>query len=177
MADSSDLCVTVGTGFRPQKIHMATGTLADQVTYPSRIEPAERTPAVEARLQELLDLVGVGYLVTRWAGDAAGRKRAEHKGWDHETKWDEVLSLGEQQRIGMSRLFYHRASSLRRPAAAACMSVVSDLDCQTSNLREVAMLAQSPSSECWTNALRRCRSTWRSGCTAAPRLPGSRRSR
>ena len=87
---------------------MATGTLADQVTYPSRIEPAERTPAVEARLQELLDLVGVGYLVTRWAGDAAGRKRAEHKGWDHETKWDEVLSLGEQQRIGMARLFFHR---------------------------------------------------------------------
>ena len=172
------MCLAVGTGPRPQKIHMATGTLADQVTYPSRIEPSDRTPAVEARLQELLDLVGVGYLVTRWAGDAAGRKRAEHKGWDHETKWDEVLSLGEQQRIGMSRLFYHRAPPLRQPAfmITNCLLGVT-LDCQTSNLREVAMLAQSQSLECWTNALRRCRSTWRSGCTAAPRLPGSRRSR
>eukprot|EP01047_Picozoa_sp_COSAG01_P092887 COSAG01_NODE_24150_length_788_cov_12.641509_2_plen_61_part_01 len=61
---------------------MATGSLADQVTYPCRIEPCNRTPAVEARLQELLDLVGVGYLVTRWGGDAAGKKSAMHKGWD-----------------------------------------------------------------------------------------------
>ena len=103
----------------PQKIHMATGNpvlllsstnvvrhlslrylracvaagnLADQVTYPVRIEPADRTLEVEAKLQELLDLVGVGYLVTRWAGDAVGKKRADHKGWDHETKWEEVLS-------------------------------------------------------------------------------------
>ena len=57
----------------PQKIHMATGTLADQVTYPTRIERSERTAEIESRLQELLDLVGVGYLVTRWAGDATGR--------------------------------------------------------------------------------------------------------
>ncbi len=71
---------------------VAPGNLADQVTYPVRIEPADRTPEVEAKLQELLDLVGVGYLVTRWAGDAAGKKRADHKGWDHETKWEEVLS-------------------------------------------------------------------------------------
>lgn len=78
--------------YRPQKIHMATGTLADQVTYPVHIKPKNRTPEVESKLQELLDLVGVGYLVTRWAGDVVGKKRAEHKGWDHETKWDDVLS-------------------------------------------------------------------------------------
>ena len=41
-----------------------------QVTYPVQIPKAERTKEVEVRLQELLDLVGVGYLVTRWAGDA-----------------------------------------------------------------------------------------------------------
>lgn len=70
----------------------ATGNLADQVTYPVRIDPANRTPEIEAKLQELLDLVGVGYLVTRWAGDAVGKQRADHKGWDHETKWEDVLS-------------------------------------------------------------------------------------
>eukprot|EP01048_Picozoa_sp_COSAG05_P004916 COSAG05_NODE_279_length_12322_cov_79.874744_8_plen_112_part_00 len=91
---------------------MATGTLADQVTYPIRIGPQDRTPAIEARLQELLDMVGVGYLVSRWAGDAAGQTHSDHQGWDHETAWGEVLSLGEQQRIGMSRLFYHRASAM-----------------------------------------------------------------
>jgi hypothetical protein len=71
---------------------VVAGSLADQVTYPVRIEPADRTEEVEAKLQELLDLVGVGYLVTRWAGDAVGKKRADHKGWDHKTKWEEVLS-------------------------------------------------------------------------------------
>ena len=78
-----------------------TGNLADQVTYPVRIDPADRTPEIEAKLQELLDLVGVGYLVTRWAGDAAGKKRADHKGWDHETKWEDVLSKHHAVAFGL----------------------------------------------------------------------------
>ena len=52
-------------------------------------------------MQELLDLVGVGYLVTRWAGDAAGKKRADHKGWDHETKWEDVLSKHHAVAFGL----------------------------------------------------------------------------
>ena len=41
----------------PQKIHMATGSLADQVTYPTKIAPQERTIETEQKLQELLELV------------------------------------------------------------------------------------------------------------------------
>ena len=29
-------------------------------------------------------------------------------GWDVRKEWGEVLSLGEQQRLGMARLFFHR---------------------------------------------------------------------
>ena len=90
----------------PQRIHMALGSLADQVTYPLKIPTAERTAEKEAELMALLDQVGIGYLVSRWAGDA---KAAEnHKGWDHETRWEDVLSLGEQQRLSLARCFYHR---------------------------------------------------------------------
>ena len=53
----------------PQRILMALGTLADQLTYPSVLQPAERTEEVEKQLQGLLDLVGIGYLVERYGNN------------------------------------------------------------------------------------------------------------
>lgn len=38
-------------------VDMATGSLADQVTYPTKIDPEKRTIETEKRLQELLELV------------------------------------------------------------------------------------------------------------------------
>eukprot|EP01052_Picozoa_sp_SAG31_P009106 SAG31_NODE_472_length_15237_cov_3.424891_2_plen_674_part_00 len=76
----------------PQRILMATGTLADQLTYPA-VEK-DRGPDVEARLQALLGTVGLDYLLERYS-------------WDHEeSKWEDVLSLGEQQRIGIARMLF-----------------------------------------------------------------------
>lgn len=78
----------------PQRIYMVLGSLTDQVVYPERC--SVRTPEIETRLQEVLELVGIGYLSSREGG------------WDAVLKWQDVLSLGEQQRLGMARLFYHR---------------------------------------------------------------------
>jgi ATP-binding cassette, subfamily D (ALD), peroxisomal ABC transporter len=79
----------------PQKLYMCQGSLADQVTYPERLASNSRE---DARLQEVLDEVGIGYLSSRSA-----------EGWDSVMPWEDCLSLGEQQRLSLARLFYHRS--------------------------------------------------------------------
>ena len=80
----------------PQRIYCCVGSLADQVTYPQIVQEAERTAEVEERILSLLDAVGIEYLAEREGGLSAT------------TAWDDVLSLGEQQRLGMARMFYSR---------------------------------------------------------------------
>ena len=87
----------------PQKIHMALGSLQDQVTYPQFIPKEERTKELEVQMKEVLDLVGIGYLVERWDGDADETNYEDHAGWDHIVRWEDVLSLGEQQVWQISR--------------------------------------------------------------------------
>lgn len=76
----------------PQKPYHVSGRLIDQLTYPVVVN--SRDEAVIARLSELLEAVNLTYLL-------------ERGGWDAVANWNDVLSLGEQQRIGMARLFYH----------------------------------------------------------------------
>ena len=45
---------------------------------------------------ELLRVVGIDYLVDREGG------------WDTVRSWADTLSLGEQQRLAMARLFWHK---------------------------------------------------------------------
>lgn len=53
-----------------------------------------------SRLRELLREVDLEYLVDREQGPLPGGGA--------EANWGELLSLGEQQRLGMARLFYHK---------------------------------------------------------------------
>ena len=92
-----------------RQIHMALGSLQDQITYPQFIPREERTAELEVRLQAMLDLVGIGYLVKRWEGDADETNYQEHAGWDHIVRWEDVMSLGEQQVRVLSRLAPPRA--------------------------------------------------------------------
>uniref|UniRef100_A0A7S4G1Q1 ABC transporter domain-containing protein n=1 Tax=Eutreptiella gymnastica TaxID=73025 RepID=A0A7S4G1Q1_9EUGL len=77
----------------PQKVYMVSGSLMDQVTYPTRLPNPEANDL--EHLQGLMELVGLGYLPSR-------------EGWATHHKWEDMLSLGEQQRIGLARLFFHR---------------------------------------------------------------------
>jgi ABC-type protease/lipase transport system fused ATPase/permease subunit len=78
----------------PQRPYMAVGTLRDQLIYP--LTAAEETqPLTMDGMHELLRNVDLEYLLERYLP-------AEEVNWANE------LSLGEQQRLGMARLFYHR---------------------------------------------------------------------
>ncbi|KMT09515.1 hypothetical protein BVRB_6g129810 [Beta vulgaris subsp. vulgaris] len=78
----------------PQRPYTAVGTLGDQLMYPltadQDIEPLTRDGMIE-----LLKNVDLEYLLDRYPPDT-------------EVNWGEELSLGEQQRLGMARLFYHK---------------------------------------------------------------------
>ena len=90
----------------PQKPYSVRGSLADQITYPKKVSPEDRTPEMEAQLFAMLKLVQVEYLVDRYATTDAATGRVLASGWNAVMKWEDVLSLGEQQRIGCARLFY-----------------------------------------------------------------------
>jgi len=77
----------------PQKPYSVIGSLADQITYPVKL--STRTKEDEDKLMKLLEMVRVPYLVEREGG------------WDAVAKWEDTMSLGEQQRIGMARMYYH----------------------------------------------------------------------
>ncbi|XP_072974928.1 ABC transporter D family member 1 [Typha angustifolia] len=92
----------------PQRPYTSLGTLRDQIIYPLSREEAElRMPSLfntgkrsdashllDAHLKTILENVRLVYLL-------------EREGWDATPNWEDVLSLGEQQRLGMARLFFH----------------------------------------------------------------------
>lgn len=109
--------------FVSQKPYSVTGTLLDQVLYPECLLPppadgdedaavAKQRAAAEEDAMALLRLVGIDYLVERWA-DGEGKKEGDKEkpgasGWYATKAWEATLSLGEQQRMGMARMFHKR---------------------------------------------------------------------
>ena len=113
---------TVDVFYVPQRPYTTIGTLREQVTYPlsTRAAASKYLPskgrgeaaaspsseaaaaaaalaALDAELDSLARGVRLSYLVEREGGWGAAT-----------AEWGEVLSLGEQQRLGMARLFFHR---------------------------------------------------------------------
>ncbi|KAG0469404.1 hypothetical protein HPP92_016104 [Vanilla planifolia] len=89
----------------PQRPYTCLGTLKDQIIYPLSHEEVEEwmrrtgeksdaSRLVEAHLKSILENVRLVYLL-------------EREGWDSTPNWEDILSLGEQQRLGMARLFFH----------------------------------------------------------------------
>ncbi|KAI9209715.1 ABC family transporter: long-chain fatty acid [Polychytrium aggregatum] len=83
----------------PQRPYLASGSLRDQVTYPSRFGvPGPERDAVDAKVLECLDRVKLLKLYDSTKGGL------DFSHFD----WNDVLSGGEKQRVGLARLFFHQ---------------------------------------------------------------------
>ncbi|GFP84827.1 ABC transporter d family member 1 [Phtheirospermum japonicum] len=78
----------------PQRPYTAVGTLRDQLIYPLTADQ-EVEALTQSEMTELLKNVDLEYLLDRYP-------------LEKEVNWGDELSLGEQQRLGMARLFYHK---------------------------------------------------------------------
>jgi ABC-type uncharacterized transport system fused permease/ATPase subunit len=74
----------------PQKPYSVPGSLASQVTYPNFATPADAEAVLQA-----LSRAGIRYLAERFEG-----------GLNAVQRWEDTLSLGEQQRLGFARVFF-----------------------------------------------------------------------
>ncbi|XP_030527544.2 ABC transporter D family member 1 isoform X2 [Rhodamnia argentea] len=99
-----------GIFYVPQRPYTCLGTLRDQIIYPLSREEAEirlsqfhgnqrsdDSTHLDMHLKTILENVRLNYLLEREGGS-----------WDANNNWEDVLSLGEQQRLGMARLFFQK---------------------------------------------------------------------
>ncbi|KAK7311131.1 hypothetical protein RJT34_09056 [Clitoria ternatea] len=109
---SEDAGSGCGIFYVPQRPYTCLGTLRDQIIYPLSREEAgfralkmygkgENHPdtgkLLDTHLRVILENVRLNYLLER-----------DKSGWDANLNWEDILSLGEQQRLGMARLFFHQ---------------------------------------------------------------------
>jgi len=92
----------IGTGgilYLPQRPYVFSGSLQRQITYP-RDDPY----AVELSWED----EGAGKVMALMEAFDLGHLLARAEGWNTQMQWHDLLSLGEQQRISLVRLIYHR---------------------------------------------------------------------
>jgi vitamin B12/bleomycin/antimicrobial peptide transport system ATP-binding/permease protein len=96
--------------FMPQKPYVMLGSLHDQMTYPWGSTRRQDS----ARLQSVLDRVGLGHLTERFGGFNAVEN------------WAQKLSLGEQQRLGFCRVLLNPARFVMLDEATSAVDVTTE---------------------------------------------------
>eukprot|EP00817_Percolomonadidae_sp_ATCC50343_P002929 CAMPEP_0117420180 /NCGR_PEP_ID=MMETSP0758-20121206/1568_1 /TAXON_ID=63605 /ORGANISM="Percolomonas cosmopolitus, Strain AE-1 (ATCC 50343)" /LENGTH=252 /DNA_ID=CAMNT_0005201639 /DNA_START=842 /DNA_END=1597 /DNA_ORIENTATION=- len=101
-----------GIFFLSQKTYMVDGSIKHQILYPLSPDDYEIS---DNEIEMYLNMVNLGYLASRYD-------------FNQIYDWSIVLSLGEQQRIGMARLLYHK------PKFAILDESTSALDIENENM-------------------------------------------
>ena len=90
--------------FLPQRPYMVQGSLLEQVIYPLTIEQAELKRRAIHPDSESLD-----QLASKLLGLVFMQSIVEMHGGIHAVKeWNDILSGGEKQRVGLTRVFFHK---------------------------------------------------------------------
>jgi putative ATP-binding cassette transporter len=108
----------------PQRPYIPLGTLRRVVTYPLA---ANEVP--DSTIRELMELVGIGYLIERL---------------DVEAPWDHVLSGGEKQRVNFVRLLLHRPQIVVMDEATSALDPASQarlMQCVIERFPDMALLS------------------------------------
>lgn len=80
----------------PQRPYLTIGNLREQIIYPDTHDDFNNSSKGDNHLEMIMEWVNLNHIVKREGG------------WNATNNWQDVLSGGEKQRIGMARLFYHR---------------------------------------------------------------------
>jgi putative ATP-binding cassette transporter len=94
--------------FLPQRPYMILGSLREQLCYP------HASGVTDEKLLAILNMVNLGDLAERVGG------------LDAEVKWEDLLSLGEQQRIAFARLLLNHPSYAFLDEATSALDPVNE---------------------------------------------------
>jgi putative ATP-binding cassette transporter len=114
--------------FMPQKPYMAMGSLRQQVLYPMLEEDVHDLHAADAQISQLLIDFGLSDILDAW-------------GLEGVATWEDILSIGEQQRLSFARAVFAQPRLLIMDEATSTLDLQNETLCMQRVLdEEIALL-------------------------------------
>ena len=121
-----DLVGRDGVLFMPQRPYMAYGSLRQQVLYPQM--ESEVGESADELIAQLLEDFGLSNILDDW-------------GLDGVATWEDVLSIGEQQRLSFARVVHSRPRLVIMDEATSTLDLQDEALCMQRIIdEEIAML-------------------------------------
>ncbi|AOA62824.1 Peroxisomal ATP-binding cassette transporter complex (Pxa1p-Pxa2p) subunit [Komagataella phaffii CBS 7435] len=140
--------------YLPQKPYFTIGTLKEQIVYPDSVEGCEVT---DEELYKLLELTKLEYLATDCEellqhdidtltadhGKPDELRQLPMSPFDYVRNWSDLLSIGEQQRLALCRLYYQRPKFAILDECTSSISADLEQDCYKYAIEELGITVLS----------------------------------